>query len=60
MRIPLERHSPKAAYLQIRDRISRLIKSGALQPGERLPSIRSLANSAQVNKLTVIEAYSVL
>jgi len=60
LRIPLERHSPKAVYLQIRDRISRLIKSGALQPGERLPSIRSLANSTQVNKLTVIEAYSVL
>lgn len=60
MKIPLERYSSKAVYLQIRDRISHLIKSGALQPGDRLPSIRSLAKSTEVNKLTVIEAYSVL
>lgn len=60
MKILLERQSPKPIYLQIRDRISRLIKSGTLQPGDRLPSIRSLADSLQVNKLTIIEAYSVL
>lgn len=47
-------------YLQIRDRLSRLIKSGKLEPGERLPSIRALSKSLQVNNLTVIEAYSVL
>ena len=60
MKILLERQSPKPIYLQIRDRLSRLIKSGALQPGDRLPSIRSLAESLQVNKLTIIEAYGVL
>ena len=60
MRIALERHSSKAVYLQIRDRIRRLIQTGALQPGDKLPSIRSLAESTQVNKLTVIEAYNVL
>lgn len=60
MRIPVDRSSAQAVYLQIRDRIRRLIESGALQPGEQLPSIRSLAESTKVNKLTVIEAYSVL
>lgn len=60
MNILLERQSPKPIYLQIRDRISRLIKSGALKSGDRLPSIRSLAESLQVNKLTIIEAYNVL
>ena len=60
MKIPLDRNSAQAVYLQIRDRIRRLIESGALQPGDQLPSIRSLAETAQVNKLTVIEAYSVL
>ncbi len=60
MRIPLERHSSKAVYLQIRDRIRRLIETGALQAGDKLPSIRSLAESTGVNKLTVIEAYNVL
>lgn len=60
MRIPIERHSSKAIYLQIRDRIHRLIQTGALQPGDKLPSIRSLAEGTRVNKLTVIEAYNVL
>ncbi|WP_026731854.1 aminotransferase-like domain-containing protein [Fischerella sp. PCC 9605] len=60
MKIFLDRQSAKPLYLQIRDRISSLIKSGALQSGDRLPSIRSLAQSLQVNKLTIIEAYNVL
>lgn len=60
MRIPLERHSSKAVYLQIRDRIRRLIETGALQTGDKLPSIRALAENTGVNKLTVIEAYNVL
>ncbi|WP_016879840.1 PLP-dependent aminotransferase family protein [Chlorogloeopsis fritschii PCC 9212] len=60
VKIFLDRQSPQPIYLQIRDRISSLIKSGALQPGDRLPSIRSLAESLQVNKLTIIEAYNVL
>lgn len=60
MKIPLDRQSPKPIYLQIRDRLRRLIQSGTLPPGQRLPSIRSLANTLQVARLTVIEAYSVL
>lgn len=60
MRIPIDRHAEKPIYLQIRDRLSRLIKSGTFKTGDRLPSIRSLAKNIQVNKLTVIEAYSIL
>lgn len=60
MRIPLNRSAQEPIYLQIRDRIKHLITSGSLQSGEQLPSIRALAESVQVNKLTVIEAYSVL
>lgn len=60
MRIPIDRQAVKPVYLQIRDRFSRLIKSGALKTGDRLPSIRTLAKSIQVNKLTVIEAYNIL
>ena len=60
MKIPLDRKSREPIYLQIKDKISRLIKSGALQPEERLPSIRSLAENLQVNKLTILEAYSIL
>ena len=60
MRIPLNRQSSQPVYLQIRDRIKRLIQSGTIQPGERLPSIRSLAKNVAVSPLTAIEAYSVL
>jgi DNA-binding transcriptional MocR family regulator len=60
VKILLDRNSAQAVYLQIRDRLSHLIETGALQPGDRLPSIRSLAKTTRVNKLTVIEAYSVL
>lgn len=60
MKIPLDRKSRKPIYLQIKEKISRLIKTGALQPEERLPSIRSLAEILQVNKLTILEAYSIL
>ncbi|MGD1921208.1 MAG: GntR family transcriptional regulator, partial [Pleurocapsa sp.] len=60
MRIPIDRKAAKPLYLQIRDRFGVLIKSGSLKTGDRLPSIRYLAKNIQVNKLTVIEAYSVL
>jgi DNA-binding transcriptional MocR family regulator len=60
VRIPIDRQAIKPVYLQIRDRFSRLIQSGMLKTGDRLPSIRALAKNIQVNKLTVIEAYNVL
>jgi len=60
VKIPLDRQSPYPLYLQIRDYLSRLIQSGSLPPAARLPSIRTLSESVQVNKLTVIEAYGVL
>ncbi|PSB12212.1 GntR family transcriptional regulator [Pleurocapsa sp. CCALA 161] len=60
MKIPIDRQAPKPIYLQIRDRLSRLIKLGTFKAGDRLPSIRTLAKTIQVNKLTVIEAYSIL
>ncbi|MDX2228792.1 MAG: PLP-dependent aminotransferase family protein [Leptolyngbyaceae cyanobacterium bins.349] len=60
MKIPLDRQSDQALYLQIRDRLKHLIQSGVLSSGQQLPSIRGLAESIQVNKLTVIEAYGML
>jgi DNA-binding transcriptional MocR family regulator len=60
MKIPLDRQIPQPIYLQIRDRVRRLIVSGSLQPGDRLPSVRRMAKETQVNKLTVIEAYGTL
>lgn len=47
-------------YLQIRNQIVRAIASGELSPGERLPSIRSLAEQSGVNMMTVSKAYTQL
>jgi DNA-binding transcriptional MocR family regulator len=58
--IPLNRHSSTPIYLQIRDRFSYLIKTGKLPAASKLPSIRVLSESLHINKLTVIEAYSLL
>lgn len=60
MKIPLDRQAKQPIYLQIRDRIHHLIQTGHLPPDSQLPSIRALAKTTKVNKLTVIEAYSVL
>lgn len=60
MKIPIDRQSEQAIYLQIRDRLKHLIEAGVLLPGQQLPSIRGLAETTQVNKLTVIEAYGML
>lgn len=60
MKIPLNRQAKQPIYLQIRDRIGHLIQAGHLLPDAQLPSIRVLAQTVKVNKLTVLEAYSVL
>lgn len=60
MKVAVDRTSTEPVYLQLRNTISGWIRSGGLQPGDRLPSIRQMADTAQVNKLTVVEAYSVL
>lgn len=47
-------------YLQIVEQIQAAAASGALQPGEALPSIRPLAEELRVNRNTVAKAYSEL
>ena len=52
--------SGKPAYLQIVDQVRAAAASGALQPGEALPSIRPLAEELRLNRNTVAKAYSEL
>ena len=52
--------SGKPVYLQLVDQIKAAAASGALQPGEALPSIRPLAEELRVNRNTVAKAYSEL
>ncbi len=47
-------------YLQMVDQIKAAAASGALRPGEALPSIRPLAEELRVNRNTVAKAYSEL
>lgn len=47
-------------YMQIRNQIVLGIASGELAPGEKLPTIRALAEQSGVNMMTVSKAYSLL
>jgi GntR family transcriptional regulator len=50
----------KPVYLQLVDQVKVAAASGALQPGEPLPSIRPLAEELRVNRNTVAKAYTEL
>ena len=60
MRIPLDRDSRVPLYQQIIQYLRDEIHSEALPTDTRLPSTRSLAESLQVNRITVINAYAEL
>jgi GntR family transcriptional regulator len=47
-------------YLQIVEQVKAAAASGAIKPGEALPSIRPLAEELRVNRNTVAKAYSEL
>jgi GntR family transcriptional regulator len=50
----------KPVYLQLVDQIRYAAASGALRPGESLPSIRPLAEELRVNRNTIAKAYAEL
>lgn len=50
----------KPVYLQLVDQIRYAAASGALRPGEALPSIRPLAEELRVNRNTIAKAYAEL
>lgn len=60
MIIELDLQSEVPIYTQLVNQIIEGIASGALQPGEPLPSVRSLASDIGVNLHTVNKAYTLL
>ncbi len=60
MMIQLNFKSGKPVYLQVVDQIKSAAASGALRPGEPLPSIRPLAEQLRINRNTVSKAYAEL
>ena len=47
-------------YLQLRNQIVIGIAQGRLSPGEKLPTVRALAEESGVNMMTVSKAYQLL
>ena len=60
MRFQINFKSGMPVYLQLVDQVKAAAASGALQPGEALPSIRPLAEELRLNRNTVAKAYSEL
>ena len=58
--IVLDTESKKPLYEQIYEYLKREMQEGAITPGERLPSTRSLASYLQVSRSTVDLAYAQL
>lgn len=60
MLFQLNFNSERPIYQQIRDQIVLGIAQGSLAPGEKLPTVRALADEAGVNMMTVSKAYQLL
>ena len=60
MRIHLDHHSGEPIYRQIVEAIKFDAARGSLTEGDRLPSIRELANTLSINMRTVVKAYEEL
>ncbi len=60
MRLQINFKSGLPVYLQIVEQVKAAAASGALQPGEALPSIRPVAEDLRVNRNTVAKAYAEL
>ncbi len=60
MIITVDLSNPKPAYLQIVESVRRAIATGALQAGDKLPTIRDAAVQTRVNRNTISRAYQEL
>lgn len=60
MLLRLDFSSDIPIYQQIRNQVVVAIASGQLEPGEKLPTIRALAEEAGINMMTASKAYQLL
>ena len=56
----LDYRDARPIYEQVKDGLRRLIVTGAIQEGEKLPSVRALASSLAINPNTIQRAYEAL
>ncbi len=55
--ISLNYRDPRPIYEQLEEKLRRLILSGAIGEGEKLPSVRELASQLAINPNTIQRAY---
>lgn len=55
--ISINYRDPRPIYEQVKFSLRRLILSGSMKPGDRLPSVREMSASLAVNPNTVQRAY---
>ena len=55
-----EFHNDAPIYAQVMERVERMIVSGALPPGQQLPSVRTFAPEAGINPNTMQKALTEL
>ena len=55
--ISINYRDPRPIYEQIQSELRRLMLTGALPPGSRLPSVRELAGQLAINPNTIQRAY---
>ena len=60
MMIQINFKSGKPVYLQVVDQIKAAAASGAIKPGEPLPTIRPLSEELRLNRNTIAKAYAEL
>ena len=60
MLLSLDFSSQTPIYQQIRNQIVLAVADGRLQPGQRIPSMRALADEIGINMMTVNKAYQLL
>lgn len=60
MNLEIDFRSGIPIYLQVVERIKERLASGQLQPGNQLPTVRSLAQELRVNFNTIARAYRIM
>ena len=58
--IQLNYRDSRPIYEQVKDGLRRLIVTGVLRPGDKLPSVRALAEQLAINPNTIARAYTAL
>ena len=56
----LDYRDARPIYEQVKDGLRHLVVTGAIQPGDQLPSVRALASSLAINPNTIQRAYNEL